>query len=160
MVMHYKTHAALVHYHKCTRPWSCSPSISNTGTLSQLLRLQYRYHECEKQWSCTTRLMQRWFIITTVQNYGHVARDPRKLVHNHECTKPWPCSPRPHNAGTLLQVTVLIVWNGELKIALCIWPCAHEALWWHCDSLQRLHQIVAMGWNCNLSHRWYIITTS
>ena len=25
----------------------------------------------------------------------------------------------------------------------------YDALWW---SLQRLHEIVAMGWNCNLSH--------
>ena len=81
--MYHKTHAALVHYHKCTRPWSCSPSISKANTLSQLLRLQYGYHKREKQWSCITRLVHRWFIMTIVQGHGHVARVSAMPVHYH-----------------------------------------------------------------------------
>ena len=104
------TYAAIVHYQKCSRLWSCSLSTSNAGTLSRLLRLQYEYHKCTKLWSCSPRFKKCWSMITSARSHGHVARDP-------------------HNTGTLLQVTVLMVWNGELKIALCIWSCAHDALW-------------------------------
>ena len=73
MVMNRKTHAALVHNHKCSRLWSCSPSLSNTGILSQPLSLQYEYHKYERQ----------WFIITSVQGHGHVAQVPATQVHYH-----------------------------------------------------------------------------
>ena len=73
MVMSHKTHAPPVHHHKCSRLWSCSPSPSNTGILSQPLSLQYGYHKYERQ----------WFIITSVQGHGHVTQVPATQVPYH-----------------------------------------------------------------------------
>jgi hypothetical protein len=39
------------------------------------------------QWLYTAKSMQRWFIITSVQNYGHVAGDQEMLVHDHRYVK-------------------------------------------------------------------------
>jgi hypothetical protein len=71
-----QVYKAMVIYHECAKPWLCSPSASNVGKLSQLLKLAIwisrewsytavHYHKCTKLWS----------YITSVRSHGCVARD-------------------------------------------------------------------------------------
>ena len=103
-------------------------------------------------WILQDPCMQLWFIITSIQRYGHLAWDPRNagrwswVYEDHGLL-----ARDPHDTGILLQVTVLMVWNGDLEIRFYYWPCAHLASHGVMWSLQRLLEIVTMVWKCNLS---------
>ena len=107
------------------------------------------YCKWERLWLCTTRSMQRWLIITSIQNLWSCSRRPKKCCSMITGVyRPWPSTLITHRMPAHhCKLLILIVWNCKLKIELRYWPCDHLASY-------------GMVHNQKHTNLWYVITTS